>query len=698
MIINDFLTVQNWLRHYNSNQTSFEGQFKLRDELEINVNILSSLPKASAKKLKPNGLGISVFSTIIYLLTFSCFYFISEKSLSFNQEFFISLGLFLLAIIFGMSLSKKIKISKKNTPQQILKALYISTLMSLTLLIIIFTALKIKNVNRNYIEGSIFIGLVIESFLFILISSSKSLKFRFFEHIKLSFKYIFIDGMILTLFCYFEIVTSIGPTRIKEIEIILLGLVYFSWLISAYTTHKFIPTVVAVSRLNAFELQVKFYLRIVALLCISMIFLQFEMSDAIMFIRAITGYSLVSSILFLLLFAEKIKNKTDEATVVFLKAFEMNELPITTKDKTGKYNFKNPDLIKSGIDQELEFEYLKDYKEIFPVLNNVLDLKSFDFRKTLIIKSDEPNDVSANQPNSYQLVVNLHNLNDQVKLNDYILNIRNILLDGGIFVGALLPHHYRYRRYLKKYSFLIANILYFLDFIWKRVMPKLPITREIYFSFSKEKDRAISLAEGLGRLVYCGFNIVNLASVDDVVYFAAVKEGVPHTENKFFYSPIFKMNRIGKNGKEIKVYKLRTMYPYAEYLQDYIVKLNGYSKIGKPANDFRLPVWGNIFRKYWIDEVPQLLNVFKGEMRLVGARPLSKKVYNDYPTDIKALRNKYKPGCIPPYVSLMMQSMEKSIEAERIYLKDKEIHPITTDFKYFFNAIYNILSRKIRSS
>jgi lipopolysaccharide/colanic/teichoic acid biosynthesis glycosyltransferase len=198
--------------------------------------------------------------------------------------------------------------------------------------------------------------------------------------------------------------------------------------------------------------------------------------------------------------------------------------------------------------------------------------------------------------------------------------------------------------------------------------------------------------------VYCGFNIVNLASVDDVVYFAAVKEGVPHTENKFFYSPIFKMNRIGKNGKEIKVYKLRTMYPYAEYLQDYIVKLNGYSKIGKPANDFRLPVWGNIFRKYWIDEVPQLLNVFKGEMRLVGARPLSKKVYNDYPTDIKALRNKYKPGCIPPYVSLMMQSMEKSIEAERIYLKDKEIHPITTDFKYFFNAIYNILSRKIRSS
>ena len=286
----------------------------------------------------------------------------------------------------------------------------------------------------------------------------------------------------------------------------------------------------------------------------------------------------------------------------------------------------------------------------------------------------------------------------KLKLNDYLLNVGNILHDKGVFVGALLPHHYRYRRYLKKYSFYLGNIFYFFDFIWKRVMPKIPLTREIYFTFSKEKDRAISLAEGLGRLVYCGFKVLDLVAVDDVVYFAAVKNGSYNPDKKFFYSPIFKMKRIGKNGKPIYVYKLRTMYPYSEYLQDYIVRLNGYSKIGKPANDFRLPVWGNFFRKYWIDELPQLLNVFKGEMKLVGARPLSKKVYNDYPADLKKLRNKYKPGCIPPYVSLMMQSMEKSIEAERIYLNEKEKHPIITEFKYFFNALYNILSRKIRSS
>ena len=131
-----------------------------------------------------------------------------------------------------------------------------------------------------------------------------------------------------------------------------------------------------------------------------------------------------------------------------------------------------------------------------------------------------------------------------------MLDVRKTLVDGGVFVGALLPHHYRYRRYLKKYSFGLANILYFFDFIWKRVFPKLPITREIYIAFSKEKDRAISLAEGLGRLVYCGLKILDLAVVDDVVYFAAIKDKVLAPANKFFYSPIFKMKRIGKTGKK----------------------------------------------------------------------------------------------------------------------------------------------------
>jgi lipopolysaccharide/colanic/teichoic acid biosynthesis glycosyltransferase len=678
----------------------------VRDELKVDIHLTRSGQDTLAKPLRQN-LQKAVWSKnrvniitsfLIYLLTFSTVYLINEKHFYLNAEYFKVLGYFIFSLVLGASFSQKFNLEKSDKYVQTFKDLYLSSFISLLSLIIILPLAKIHLKTREYVVSAVFVGLIIESFYFILLNKNLKSKTRLGEQLKLAAEFIILDGLILSFFLYLEVITNIFPGKFSEQEFLLLVVVYLSWVISAAATHKFVPTLVSTGRMNAFEIQVKFYFRIISLVVLAMIILQLDSASATGFIKALVGYSFFSSLLFIILFAERIKNKNDEATVVFLKAFERKDTVNDSNVRNGKYSYYNSKLINSAATAKLQFEYLKEYGEVFSVLDTILDLKSFDTDRTLIMNSDNPKEISLSSVDSYQLIANLHVLNDQQNLNDYLLDVRKRLVKGGVFVGALLPHHYRYRRYLNEHSFYTANILYFFDFIWKRVMPKLPVTREIYTTFSKEKDRAISLAEGLGRLVYCGFNIINLAAVDNVVYFAAVREGVPYTENKFFYSPIFKMNRIGKNGTEIKVYKLRTMYPYAEYLQDYIVKLNGYSKIGKPANDFRLPVWGKLFRKYWIDEIPQLLNVFKGEMKLVGARPLSKKVYNDYPADLKEIRNKYKPGCIPPYVSLLMQSMEKSIEAERIYLNEKEIHPVLTDFKYFFNALNNILSRKIRSS
>ncbi|MBN1952320.1 MAG: sugar transferase [Bacteroidales bacterium] len=164
------------------------------------------------------------------------------------------------------------------------------------------------------------------------------------------------------------------------------------------------------------------------------------------------------------------------------------------------------------------------------------------------------------------------------------------------------------------------------------------------------------------------------------------------------YHALIKLDRIGKNGKIVKVFKFRTMYPYSEYLQNFVIQLNGYNEVGKPSNDFRLAGWGKVFRKLWLDEIPQFINVLKGEMKLVGVRPLSKVRFSQLPEKLQRERINFKPGCFPPYVALNMPDDQGNIIAEEIYLKDLQKHPYTTNIRYFIKAVLNILFNRIRSS
>lgn len=87
---------------------------------------------------------------------------------------------------------------------------------------------------------------------------------------------------------------------------------------------------------------------------------------------------------------------------------------------------------------------------------------------------------------------------------------------------------------------------------------------------------------------------------------------------------MFKQQRTGKGGKRFGIYKFRTMVTNAEELKVKYMHLNELTWPDfKITNDPRVTKIGNILRKTSLDEVPQIFNVIKGEMSLVGPRPTS---------------------------------------------------------------------------
>ena len=143
--------------------------------------------------------------------------------------------------------------------------------------------------------------------------------------------------------------------------------------------------------------------------------------------------------------------------------------------------------------------------------------------------------------------------------------------------------------------------------------------------------------EILGRLYYCGFDVVSEQYIHDRYCVIARKRSEPDTEHRH-YGLIVKLRRIGKNGEYIWVYKLRTMFAYAEYLQNYVYNNNNLQPGGKFRDDYRITDWGRAFRKNMIDEIPMFINVLKGEMRLVGVRPLSEQYFELYDPKVREKR------------------------------------------------------------
>lgn len=187
-------------------------------------------------------------------------------------------------------------------------------------------------------------------------------------------------------------------------------------------------------------------------------------------------------------------------------------------------------------------------------------------------------------------------------------------------------------------------------------------------------------------VVMCVFALIVLSPVFLAVIIAIFIEdrGAP------FYSSI----RLTKGGREFKMYKFRSMYPDADKKLEELLK---YNEMEGPAfkmeNDPRITKVGHFIRRTSIDELPQLINIIKGDMSIIGPRPpLPREVEQYTPYQMHRLDVKTGLAC---YHECQGRSDDKDfdrwVESDLKYIRERSM---LTDLKVILWTIRVVLTGK----
>lgn len=156
----------------------------------------------------------------------------------------------------------------------------------------------------------------------------------------------------------------------------------------------------------------------------------------------------------------------------------------------------------------------------------------------------------------------------------------------------------------------------------------------------------------------------------------------------------FAHKRFGENGKNIKMYKFRSMYENAEdMIQDFTPEqMKEWKENYKLTNDPRVTKVGKFLRKTSLDELPQLFNILKGDLSVIGPRPIVEEELKKYGEN----KNKFlsvKPGLTGYWAANGRSdiSYEERMKMELYYIDNMSL---ILDIKIFFKTIITVLKRE----
>lgn len=182
-------------------------------------------------------------------------------------------------------------------------------------------------------------------------------------------------------------------------------------------------------------------------------------------------------------------------------------------------------------------------------------------------------------------------------------------------------------------------------------------------------------------------SLIGLLALSPLITFIALCIKIEDPKGPVF----FYQTRIGKNGKPFRMYKLRSMAVNAEEKLKELLEKNEISgAMFKMKDDPRITKVGKIIRKTSIDELPQLLNVLRGEMSLVGPRPPLQREVTEY-SDYDKQRLAVTPGCTGLWQVSGRNSLsfKEMVELDLVYIQKK---CIWLDIKIMLRTVKAIIA------
>ena len=318
---------------------------------------------------------------------------------------------------------------------------------------------------------------------------------------------------------------------------------------------------------------------------------------------------------------------------------------------------------------------------------------------TFIVNTDDGNALETLRGHHPRLIINKLGLTRIRHLNTFLNKANETMVDGGYLWCHSRTSSLKKQIILRSHPGFVGRMLYLFHYGWHRVCARMKITRWFYMWVTKGKNRCYSRVELLGRMYRAGFEVVDERFHHGEFFILGQKFRKPIWDDDPTYGALVKLNRVGYKGKMIGVYKFRTMFPYSEYLQPYILEHEGLQKGGKFAHDYRVNFWGRKLRSSWLDELPMGINILKGQMKLVGVRPLSRSYFKLYSPEMQDLHTSVKPGLLPPfyYDEKTPETLEEIQASEKRYIEAYHKHPFATDWRYFWGTVGNILFKHKRS-